>query len=122
MQSNAAKQTEKNLISRLNQSLVSSGDVLQFILELGISKVKLSVEDIESILDTLVYDAKVEKRVSVAISGGQTNKLYRYIEPLANDTGFMRMPCSVCPVYNDCREGTAISPSKCSYFVQWFEM
>ena len=111
-------------MSRLNKSLVSSAQVLQYILDVGISKVKLSVEDIESILDTLVFDSKVEKRVSVSLasSSGQTNKLYRYIEPLAKDTGFMRMPCSVCPVYNDCREGTAISPSKCTYFVEWFDM
>lgn len=114
-------------MSRLNKSLVSSAQVLQYILDVGISKVKLSVEDIESILDTLVFDSKVEKRVSVSVvnssgSSGQTTKLYRYIEPLAKDTGFMRMPCSVCPVYNDCREGTQISPSKCTYFVEWFDM
>jgi hypothetical protein len=42
-----------------NISLVSSKEVLKFISDLGISKITLRQEDIESILDTLIYDGKV---------------------------------------------------------------
>ena len=69
--SKIAKETDKNPVSRLNKSLVTSKEVLKFISDLGISKVELSVEDIENILDTLVFDGKVEKRLSVGSSGGR---------------------------------------------------
>jgi len=120
--SNKSKNDEKNPVSRQNKSLVTSTEVLAFIKKVGISKVELSVEDIESILDTLVFDGKVEKHISVYSSSKNSNKLYRYIESLAKDTGFMRIPCSVCPVYKDCREGGPIAPSKCVYFKEWFEI
>ena len=120
--SNTAKLCDKNPVSRLNKSLVTSKEVLKFISDLGISKVELSVEDIENILDTLVFDAKVEKRVSIVTTSRESTKLYRYIESLSKDTGYLRIPCSVCPVYRDCNEGSPIAPSKCAYFKEWFDL
>nr|CAD7435311.1 unnamed protein product [Timema monikensis] len=80
-------------IAARNISYASSKDVWKFISELGISKVQLSVEDIETILDTLLYDGKVER--SVALDGSY---LYRAIESLLAAPGIVRMPCGVCPV------------------------
>nr|CAD7570895.1 unnamed protein product [Timema californicum] len=79
-------------IAARNISYASSKDVWKFISELGISKVQLSVEDIETILDTLLYDGKVER--SVALDGSY---LYRAIESLLDAPGIVRMPCGVCP-------------------------
>nr|CAD7202743.1 unnamed protein product [Timema douglasi] len=75
-------------IAARNISYASSKDVWKFISELGISKVQLSVEDIETILDTLLYDGKVER--SVALDGSY---LYRAIESLLAAPGIVRMPC-----------------------------
>ncbi|XP_054153478.1 DNA-directed RNA polymerase III subunit RPC6-like [Oppia nitens] len=119
---NKEKQNAKNPIARQNQSFVTSRDVLKFINDVGISKVELSVDDIESILDTLVYDGKVDKHVSTENTSTGSNKLYRYITSLAKDPGFMRMPCSVCPVYKDCHIDGIISPLKCVYLKEWFDM
>nr|CAD7257642.1 unnamed protein product [Timema shepardi] len=80
-------------IAARNISYASSKDVWKFISELGISKVQLSVEDIETILDTLLYDGKVER--SVALDGSY---LYRAIESLLDAPGIVRMPCGVCPL------------------------
>lgn len=55
-------------------------------------QVKLSVKDIETILNTLVYDDKVERKPS-----GDKN-LYRSIQPLVNLPGLMKSPCGLCPV------------------------
>lgn len=54
------------------------------------------MEDIETILDTLIYDGKVE-RALVAQGEGHT-KLYRAIQPVIQHTPLMRSPCGVCPV------------------------
>jgi DNA-directed RNA polymerase III subunit RPC6 len=56
-------------------------------------QVQLSVEDMETILDTLLYDGKVER--SVATDGSH---LYRAVESLLPAPGIVRIPCGVCPV------------------------
>ncbi|CAB4061448.1 RPC6 [Lepeophtheirus salmonis] len=43
-------------------SCASSDDLLKYISELGISKISLKLNDIEMILDTLIYDGKNRKR------------------------------------------------------------
>uniref|UniRef100_L7M8G7 DNA-directed RNA polymerase III subunit RPC6 n=1 Tax=Rhipicephalus pulchellus TaxID=72859 RepID=L7M8G7_RHIPC len=114
-----------------NASFASSKEVWEFIKKLGISKVQLSVEDIEMILSTLIYDGKVEKTV-VCGSGSSLSSssrsasssedlvnLYRAVEPLIDSTGLMRIPCGTCPVINNCYEGGAVSPSTCQYFKKW---
>ncbi len=54
-------QSHAGPVATRNASTASSKEVLKYISELGISKVQLKVEDIEAILDTLIYDGKVEK-------------------------------------------------------------
>lgn len=47
----------------------------------------------ETILDTLLYDGKVERSVSV-----DGSHLYRAVESLLPPPGIVRIPCGVCPV------------------------
>lgn len=54
---------------------------------------KLSVTNMEMILNTLVYDGKVER-----ILAGDGSNLYRAIQPLLNSSGLIRTPCGLCPV------------------------
>lgn len=54
---------------------------------------KLSVTNMEMILNTLVYDGKVER-----ILGGDGSNLYRAIQPLLDSPGLIRTPCGLCPV------------------------
>ena len=59
----------------------------------------LSVKDMESILDTLIYDGKAE--LSARSSGGSDGgsvKIYRAIQPLTDTSGLVKTPCGVCPV------------------------
>ncbi|XP_019399602.1 PREDICTED: DNA-directed RNA polymerase III subunit RPC6 isoform X3 [Crocodylus porosus] len=90
------------------------------------SKVELSMEDIETILNTLIYDGKVEMTIIAAKEGtvgsvdGQM-KLYRAVNPIIQPTGLVRTPCGLCPVFDDCHEGGEISPSNCIYMTEWLE-
>lgn len=97
-----------------NMSLVPSSEVLKFISELGISKIQLGLEDIESILDTLVYDGKVEKTVRE-----EEQKFYRAVEALLPTTGLVRTPCGICPVFKDCGDVGSVTPTKCVYLRDW---
>ncbi|XP_045050911.1 DNA-directed RNA polymerase III subunit RPC6 isoform X2 [Desmodus rotundus] len=90
------------------------------------TKVELSMEDIETILNTLIYDGKVEMTIIAAKEGtvGSVDghmKLYRAVNPIIPPTGLVRAPCGLCPVFDDCHEGGEISPSNCIYMTEWLE-
>ncbi|KOX70382.1 DNA-directed RNA polymerase III subunit RPC6 [Melipona quadrifasciata] len=99
-----------------NVTFASSKEVWKFISDLGISKVKLSVEDLEMILNTLVYDGKVERTLS-----GDGSILYRAIEPLLDSPGLIKSTCGVCPVRKHCCDIGDVTPTKCQYITEWLE-
>ncbi|XP_077574644.1 DNA-directed RNA polymerase III subunit RPC6 [Stigmatopora nigra] len=122
----SARDGEQSPMLRRNASFATSHQVWKYICELGISKVELSMEDIETILDTLVYDGKAEPDVMAAKEGtvGSVDgrlKLYRAVEPVLAPAALVRTPCGLCPVFDDCHEGGEISPSTCVYLDQWLD-
>jgi len=101
-----------------SMSMATSKEVAKFISDLGISKIELKQEDIESILDTLIYDGKLEKTTKV--QDGQDIKFYRAVESLLPSNGLVRIPCGVCPVYKNCHDSLgAVNPVKCQYLTEW---
>ncbi|KAM5246236.1 DNA-directed RNA polymerase III subunit RPC6 isoform 2-T2 [Ctenodactylus gundi] len=122
----AARESKQNPMIQRNSSFASSHEVWKYICELGISKVELSMEDIETILNTLIYDGKVEMTIIAAKEGtvGSVDghmRLYRAVSPIIPPTGLVRAPCGLCPVFDDCHEGGEISPSNCIYMTEWLE-
>ncbi|XP_012285444.1 probable DNA-directed RNA polymerase III subunit RPC6 isoform X1 [Orussus abietinus] len=101
-------------IAARNATYASSKEVWKFISDLGISKIKLSVEDLEMILNTLVYDGKVEKTLT---SDGSI--LYRAIRPLLDPPGLVRTPCGMCPVRKNCCDIGDVTPTLCQYITEW---
>ena len=65
-----------------------------------VTQVKLSVKDIEDVLNTLIYDGKVTDTTRIGSSGSHSgdSKMYRVLRPLVPATGLMRVPCGICPV------------------------
>lgn len=66
-------------------------------------QVQLAEGDIETILNTLVFDGKAEMSLVVDNSSSRSSsngqkKLYRALFPLLPATGLMSIPCGVCPV------------------------
>lgn len=120
----AASKLDVDPLLKLNRSYASPEEVWKYIQELGLlsNGVNLGVDDIETILNTLIYDGKVEMTVSVNKSEqkGRT-KMFRAIHPLTEPAGIMRIPCGVCPVFDNCYEGGAVSPSTCIYMKEWMD-
>ncbi|RUS91482.1 hypothetical protein EGW08_000806, partial [Elysia chlorotica] len=107
---------------RLQTSYASADNVLQHITNLGISKVNLSVKDMESILDTLIYDGKAELSARLSgSSGGESIKIYRAKQPLTDTSGLVKTPCGVCPVITRCTVDGLISPKTCVYMKDWLD-
>uniref|UniRef100_A0A3B4Z1P4 DNA-directed RNA polymerase III subunit RPC6 n=1 Tax=Stegastes partitus TaxID=144197 RepID=A0A3B4Z1P4_9TELE len=122
----AARDSKQSPMVQRNSSFATSHEVWKYICELGISKVDLSMDDIETILNTLIYDGKVEMTVIAAKEGtvgsvdGQM-KLYRGVNAVIQPTGLVKTPCGLCPVFEDCHEGGEISPSSCIYMSEWLD-
>ena len=104
-------------LSARNMSLATSKEVAKYISDLGIIKIELKQDDIESILDTLIYDGKVEK--TTKIQEDKEIKFYRAVESLLPTTGLVRIPCGVCPVYKNCSSIGAVNPIDCQYLKEW---
>lgn len=109
----AVKQGGGPLVTR-NRSYATANDVHKFIADLGISKVQLSVDDIESILYTVVLDNKAER-----ITNASGEYLYRSIKPFLSPPGIVRTTCGICPVANRCAETGLINPRCCKYLTDW---
>ncbi|KAF0290697.1 DNA-directed RNA polymerase III subunit RPC6 [Amphibalanus amphitrite] len=62
------------------------------------TQVNLSVPDIEKILDTLIYDGKVERRLQAGGGVQEQLKLYRATQTLLPPVGLVKTPCGICPV------------------------
>ena len=111
-----SRQDHTEPIAAKNASMVSVAEVGKFITDLGISKVTLKDADIQSILQTIVYDGKAEKCESL---DGKT--LYRAVQSLVSSAGVSRSPCGVCPIIKRCSDQGTVTPAKCQYFIDWLE-
>lgn len=114
-----ARQITGGPLAIRNASFVPSKEILKFITDLGITKVDLDVRDIEAILETLVFDGKVE-RTTVA-EGSEGVKLYRAVTSFLPTPMIMSVPCGVCPLITQCDDVGDITPLKCKYMKDWLE-
>eukprot|EP00835_Amoeboradix_gromovi_P006492 NODE_773_length_4376_cov_0.359598.p2 type:complete len:276 gc:universal NODE_773_length_4376_cov_0.359598:2047-1220(-) len=77
----------------------------------GITSVDLSSNDIRKLVRLLEYDGKIETVFSDGAERFLVHK--RYSGPKFN------VPCSNCPVCEQCRPKGKISPQNCQYFEKW---
>ncbi|KAG7165625.1 DNA-directed RNA polymerase III subunit RPC6-like, partial [Homarus americanus] len=93
------------------------------ITELGITKVQLSIDDIETILETLVFDGKAEQ--SIAAEGTQGVKLYRAVTSFLPTPALMMIPFSTSAhrldLIKECDDVGNVTPVKCRYMKEWLE-
>ena len=120
------------------------GQIAERIQESGVSTVELTIDEVQLLLNTMVYDRKIEEvppavvRLTVrcfccirffsnrsmikhaqghAIQG----PIYKITKAVNTLNYFTSVPCGVCPVISQCVEGGVVSPSTCLYFTQWLE-
>lgn len=113
----ALKNTRDGPTAVLMQSMCSIEEVLNFITNLKISKIELNEDDIECILDTVVYDGKAERIVKAeGIFYKATDSL------LPMDFGLTQVPCGICHVINNCSDSVGlVTPKTCVYMKEWLE-
>lgn len=99
-------------------SYVTVNEVCKFITDLGISKVKLTSDNIQSILNTLVYDGKADVTTEIG-SDDDVIKKYRASSSMMQSPGLSCVPCGVCPIIDQCSDNGAITPANCLYMKEW---
>lgn len=92
----------------------------------GISKVELTREELELVIQTLVYDGKLEEvRNSVLAMTGHNRSgliMYKASKQARLKNNYTSIPCGICPVVSQCCEGGIISPSTCEYMTHWLSI
>jgi DNA-directed RNA polymerase III subunit RPC6 len=94
--------------------------VLDFINKAGLMRGKpLRVEDIDAILQSLVYDARLEITRGVQCGPGEA-RAYKLLETCHEFAPHhVQVPCSVCPMFADCAPDAEINPQSCEYLDRW---
>jgi len=108
----------------LQKGYVSSEEVTAWVRKSGLSKVELRIENIQSILDTLIYDGKIETiddPRGPSFLGGKSAVLYKPTKLEVVQNGFTSTPCGICPVFRECSDKGDISPITCIYLKNWLE-
>ncbi|XP_055902960.1 probable DNA-directed RNA polymerase III subunit RPC6 [Eupeodes corollae] len=97
-------------------SCCSVKEVHKFISDLGISKVSLDEDDLETILKTVVYDGNAER-----ILMSNNSYVYRAINSPLAAPGLVQMPCGICPVIKNCSNCGDVTPNLCQYMTEWLD-
>jgi DNA-directed RNA polymerase III subunit RPC6 len=93
-----------------------------FIRNSGMSNVELKDEDVQQIIDTLIYDGKVDKVKDAAISiPGRPSYVYKPSRVSPPPNGLTEAPCGQCPVFYMCEDEGDVTPAKCPYLTQWLD-
>lgn len=111
-------------------------EIAEFIARSGITNnTTLSEDDVQQLVDILVYDGLIEPVVVARRKGYRTTRITKQepdvpqqdgmeeeekrlgAEPPTN--GYVEAPCGRCPVYELCEEGGPVNPSGCVYFQRW---
>jgi DNA-directed RNA polymerase III subunit RPC6 len=75
--------------------------------------VELTKDDIECILETLIYDAKIER----IVKGDAV--FYVAVNSFLDTPGLARTPCGICPVFKECTPNGLVNPKSCQYLTKW---
>ena len=104
------------------QGFVTAEQVYQFISESGVFKVDLRLEDVITVLDTLIFDGLAEAIPAPSPSaGGPAVTVYRSTRSKGALSIFNTTPCAQCPVAASCCPGADVCPEMCPYLSKWLE-
>lgn len=113
------KQCEQYIASK---GWTTLADLCAYVQNSGISNVELREEDIQTIVNTLIYDGKVEQiKHGASLTPGQPAYFFKPSKLSLPRNVLTEIPCGQCPVYNFCEEEGDITPARCPYLQAWLD-
>jgi len=96
-------------------------DVASFVQNTGVLNAELSLDDYQDVINTLIYDGKVEEVKDGRPGVKKGSMLYRPTRLEMPMNGFTQIPCGRCPVFDMCGSEGEITPNNCVYYTKWLE-
>ncbi|KAF2221252.1 RNA polymerase Rpc34 [Elsinoe ampelina] len=112
-------------------SYPTASDIFEMLSNSGFIKNHLQVDDIQSFMEMLVMDERVERigsgyRTIRGIKGGTKmmqnglqDGLLSTDDQELEENGLTQAPCGRCPVFDLCEEGGPVNARNCEYFPIW---
>lgn len=111
----------------IQQEIASLKEVAMYVRSLGILNIEIKDDDIQTIVNTLLYDDKIEEvnkeysvRKNAENDGDMRNVYYKAAHWYSPNVAYTQIPCAHCPVFDDCKPGNIINPNTCKYLDEWF--
>mmetsp|Transcript_8399 Transcript_8399/g.23674 ORF Transcript_8399/g.23674 Transcript_8399/m.23674 type:complete len:332 (+) Transcript_8399:43-1038(+) len=102
----------------------SLSDIRHYVKSTNICKLDLTEENVLQIVQSLVYEGRVEEIMAARYKrpGRMDDTLYKLSNLTLPRVELTYVPCGYCPVSNVCTEDGDISPAKCIYLDQWLDV
>ena len=110
---------------------VTLEEVSDFVRSSKLSHVELRSDDVLQIVNTLVYDGRIDEIVDESQDDGMSPVTNDDSKPptyyskallaIPEHSPFTDVPCGVCPVINECRPDGLINPTSCEYLNAWLQ-
>ncbi|ETW00657.1 hypothetical protein H310_07224 [Aphanomyces invadans] len=105
------------------KGIVTLKQITDKVHESGIAKVSLGPDEMMSILNTLIYDDRVEEVRAARLASGEWREVsYKVSREVTDFDTLSDTPCGVCPVFDQCADGNIISPATCIYLTKWLDI
>ncbi|EPZ31333.1 RNA polymerase Rpc34-like domain-containing protein [Rozella allomycis CSF55] len=114
IQSKSIPKNKDGIFSPNYSGYPTAEQVLKIIREAKITSTEIELDDMQSLLDCLVYDGRIERLIGEEI-------MYRALPDLDSQNYYTSIPCCGCPVYNVCHENGPVNPVNCEYLKTWLQ-
>jgi len=107
------------------EKISSVKDVAGYVRSLGVLNVDIRDEDVQTILNCLMFDDKIEEVKNEIMLKKRTNEkgekvvYYKTANWFTPRVAFVQVPCAHCPVFSECKPGNVINPQTCKYYTEW---
>ena len=114
----ALREMSVKCVRERRPAAASAQQVSDYLRQSGVFEVECSLDEVEMVLDSLVYDGFLADD-----GAGKGRRQYRLQRGGVYECEVVAVPCIVCPVRSQCSEesGSTISPYTCEYYTQWLE-
>lgn len=110
------------------EGMLHAEEIHQKVIESRITTVELSQEEVSLVIQTLMYDRRLEEvhPTVLTLEGKPTRYIHYKVVPSSG--GYVipnyltSVPCGLCPVRLQCTDDGEISPQKCVYMQTWLAM
>lgn len=111
----------KKLIMRFigEKGIATIEEIAAALSTLGVTQVKLELEDVRLVVDSLVCDLKLEEVKAYQRSDSNKGSRYKVAKASSDHNFLAHVPCGTCPVRASCSPNGLISPSNCIYLDKW---